>query len=169
MEDEEGKVENSTEVSDDAAAQNDRIADLNSQIDELKRELDAVKKKLHRVEFERNSAQRNADNLKSEVKELSKKLQEERKKSAESRKRNSDALRTDEKNRGKLISGFVCFSATVDTSVCLSAWPSMQNYAYLCIPLSFPPPAHLLVYQPTYMDKQLCVHLSDCLFICLSV
>ncbi|KAL9986844.1 hypothetical protein ACROYT_G001050 [Oculina patagonica] len=99
MEDEEGKVENSTEVSDDAAAQNDRIADLNSQIDELKRELDAVKKKLHRVEFERDSAQRNADNLKSEVKELSKKLQEERKKSAESRKRNSDALRTDEKNR----------------------------------------------------------------------
>lgn len=96
MEGEEGNLESSTEVSNDTAAQNDRITDLNSKINKLKRELDAVKKKLHKAEFERDSAQRNAENLKSEVKELSKKLHEERKKSAESRKKNSDALRANE-------------------------------------------------------------------------
>lgn len=116
MEDGDDKVESSTEVSNDAAAQYDRISDLNSQIDELKRELEAVKKKLQKAEFERDSAQRNAENLKREVKELSKKLQEERKKAAESRRKNSDALQTNEKTRGLLLWEFVCFPETVSLS-----------------------------------------------------
>lgn len=81
MDDDEGKVEISTEVS-KSSTENDTVAALSGQIDELKRELDGVKKKLHKAEFERDNAQKNAENLKREVKELSKKLQEERKKNA---------------------------------------------------------------------------------------
>ena len=86
MDDDEGKVEISTDAS-KSSTENDTVAALNGQIDELKRELDAVKKKLHKAEFERDNAQKNAENLKREVKELSKKLQEERKKNAGSKRK----------------------------------------------------------------------------------
>lgn len=123
MEDGDSKVESSTEVSSDAAAQYDRISDLNSQIDELKRELEAVKKKLHKAEFERDSAQRNAENLKGEVRELSKKLQEERKKTAESRRENSNALQNYKEIRGSLL-----WVLSVNSRICIPFWGPVINY-----------------------------------------
>lgn len=123
MEDGDSKVESSTEVSSDAAAQYDRISDLNSQIDELKRELEAVKKKLHKAEFERDSAQRSAENLKGEVRELSKKLQEERKKTAESRRENSDVLQNYKEIRGSLL-----WVLSVNSSICIPFGGPVINY-----------------------------------------